>query len=418
MKIAVRGGHNYMSKGAVALIDEVVEDRKVYQSLMTNLVAAGHQVLDVTPSNCGVNEDLRYGVSKANSWGADLFISIHFDKCYTSYNGSLGTGTWIYGYGGNAETYARRIVNSVANGTGLVNRGVKTNAKLYELRNTNMPAVIVEVCFTEATRDVEIYNVKGAALIGKLIAEGICNKNISGGNYVPPTEPSQPAVSMEGIYTVSDDRTNAVIVGSGSVKVCNKYGQAVPNKYIDSLDRIFVDGVYPSRDIIEVIYPSGSKKCHAYINIDDYNRISFDYHMKYQNDGGDTYVWWDVNNVNVTEPDEILAPNYKASPMYRENGRLKVTFYRTNGFPSDGYVRYEGEQLERFYEEIKLQHGIVKVNSSLNVRETPNGKVIGSVYKDEKVQVLKEENGWCYIEYSTSKGKKKGYISSRYINKL
>ena len=208
---------------------------------------------------------------------------------------------------------------------------------------------------------------------------------------------------------MSDDRTNAVIVGSGSVKVCNKYGQAVPNKYIDSLDRIFVDGVYPSRDIIEVIYPSGSKKCHAYINIDDYNRVSFDYHMKYQNDGGD---------VNVTEPDEILAPNYKASPMYRENGRLKITFYRTNGFPSDGYVRYEGEQLERFYEEIKLQHGIVKVNSSLNVRETPNGKVIGSVYKDEKVKVLKEENGWCYIEYSASKGKKKGYVSSRYINKL
>ncbi|AZF89405.1 hypothetical protein CPD4_16 [Clostridium phage CPD4] len=413
MKIAVRGGHNAQATGAVAILNELNEDRKVYKSVISNLIAAGHEVLDVTPGNCSVNEDLRYGVSKANAWGADLFISIHFDKCYTHYEGALGTGTWILGYGGNAEVIARRIVNSVANGTGLVNRGVKTNSKLYELRNTNMSAVIVEVCFTEATRDVEIYNVKGPALVGKLIAEGICNKNINGGDYVPPTEPSLPAVSMDGIYNVTDTRTNAIIVGSGSVKVCNKYGQAVPGKYIDSLDRIFVDGVYPSRDIIEVIYPAGSNRCHAYINIDDYNRISFDYHMKYQNDSGDTYVWWDSKNVNVTEPDEILAPNYKASPMYRENGRLKITFYRTNGFPSDGYVRYEGEQSQKFYEDVK--QGIVKVNTSLNVRDDVSGNIIGSVFSNEKVTILGSKNGWYHIEYNTSHGKKQGYVSSKYV---
>lgn len=414
MKIAVRGGHNAQATGAVAILNELNEDRKVYKSVISNLIAAGHDVLDVTPGNCSVNEDLRYGVSKANSWGADLFISIHFDKCYTHYEGSLGTGTWILGYGGNAEVIARRIVNSVSNGTGLVNRGVKTNSKLYELRNTNMPAVIVEVCFTEATRDVEIYNVKGPALVGKLIAEGICNKNISGGDYVPPTEPSLPAVNMDGIYNVSDDRRNAIIVGSGPVKVCNKYGQAVPGKYIDSLDRIFVDGVYPSRDIIEVIYPAGSNSCHAYINIDDYNRISFDYHMQYQNDGGDTYVWWDSENVNVTEPDEILAPNYKASPMYRENGRLKVTFYRTNGFPSDGYVRYEGAQSRRFYSE-----GTVNVSSSLNVRSGAgtNYPKIGSVFSGEKVQILGNSGDWLHIEYNTSNGKKRGYVLGKYITR-
>ncbi len=44
----------------------------------------GHTVLDVTPGNMGVNEDLTYGVSRANNWGADLFISIHFNKTYSS----------------------------------------------------------------------------------------------------------------------------------------------------------------------------------------------------------------------------------------------------------------------------------------------------------------------------------------------
>lgn len=416
MKIAVRGGHNYMSPGASAILNEVNEDRKVYQAVIANLRMAGHEVLNVTPGNASVNEDLRYGVQKANAWGADLFISIHFDKCYNSYNGALGTGTWIYGYGGNAEAYARRIANRVANGTGLKNRGVKCNAKLYELRNTNMPAVIVEVCFCEATTDASIYNKKGANYIGRLIAEGICNKNLTDteANHVPSIEPSKPAVDMEGVYDSNETRTNATIVGSGKVSVCNKNGQVIPGKYIDSLDRIWVEAVYPSIDAIEVVYPAGDKKCHAYVNIDDYNRISFDHHMQYQNDGGATYIWWSADDVNVTEPDEILAPNYKASPMYRTNGRLKVTFYRTNGFPSDGYVRYEGQQSERFYCE-----GTINVNSSLNVRSGAGTgySVIGTVYSGEKVQILDQTGDWLYIQYNTSNGTKKGYVSGKYVDR-
>ncbi|PWX63747.1 N-acetylmuramoyl-L-alanine amidase, partial [Clostridium perfringens] len=203
MKIAVRGGHNFQAKGASALIDETIEDRKVKDSVILNLRKEGHEVLDVTPGNCDVNTDLRYGVNKAEEWGADLFISIHFDKAYDSYNGALGTGTWICGAGGQAEVYARRIVNSIANGTGLRNRGVKTNPKLYELRKTSMPAVIIEVCFCEATTDVSIYKATGANLIGELIAEGICNKDIQTDNIPSQT---QSSVSLDGFYESSETR--------------------------------------------------------------------------------------------------------------------------------------------------------------------------------------------------------------------
>lgn len=198
MKIAVRGGHNFQAKGASALIDETTEDRKVYKSVIENLKLAGHNVLDVTPGNCDVDTDLYLGVKKAEDWGADLFISIHFDKAYDTYAGALGTATWIYGTGGQAEVFAKRIVDSVANGTGLKNRGVRVNSKLYELRKTTMPAVIVEVCFCEATEDVRIYEEKGANLVGKLIAEGICNNSIE--NTVedtkPNVEPSKPSNSF------------------------------------------------------------------------------------------------------------------------------------------------------------------------------------------------------------------------------
>ena len=415
MKIAVRGGHNFLAKGASALIDETIEDRKVKDSVILNLRKEGHEVLDVTPGNCDVNTDLRYGVNKAEEWGADLFISIHFDKAYDSYNGALGTGTWICRAGGQAEVYARRIVNSIANGTGLRNRGVKTNPKLYELRKTSMPAVIIEVCFCEATTDVSIYKATGANLIGKLIAEGICNKDIKTDNIPSQT---QSSVSLDGFYESSETRTNATIVGLGDIEVLNDRCEVIKGRYISSLDRIYVLGIYPSSNFIEVIYPGRDKKYHAYIDIKHYSRIFFDFHMQYQNDDGDTYVWWSSKNVNKTEPNEILSPNKKASPMYRENGWLRITFYRENGVATDGFVRHEGEQAVKFYEEEKIKDGIVKVNTYLNVRDSINGNIIGKVFNGEEVSIIWTKDGWYYIEYNTNKGKKRGYVSSKYVEEV
>ncbi|MDU7111991.1 MAG: N-acetylmuramoyl-L-alanine amidase, partial [Clostridium perfringens] len=155
-----------------------IENRKVYKALIKYLNIAGHNVIDVTPGDCDVNTDLYLGVQKAKENNSELFLSIHFDKAYDRYEGPLGTGTWIYGRRGKAEIYAKRIVDNISKGTGLKNRGVKENSKLYELRKTPMPAVLVEVCFCEATEDVRIYREKGPDLIGKLIAEAINEKEI------------------------------------------------------------------------------------------------------------------------------------------------------------------------------------------------------------------------------------------------
>lgn len=176
MKIAVRGGHNFQAKGANGIIDETIEDRKVKDSTIKYLKKLGHSVLDVTPGNMSSNSDLAYGVNKANNWGADVFISIHFNKAYTTYNGLIGTEGWILGRGGSAEQISNRICLKIAS-TGLKNRGTKTKA-FYELRKTTMPAVIVEVCFVEATEDVKIYKKVGPDEIGRLIAEGIVNQEL------------------------------------------------------------------------------------------------------------------------------------------------------------------------------------------------------------------------------------------------
>ena len=175
MKICVRGRHCPKVTGASALIDELTEDRKVKDSVIKYLKQLNHEVLDVTPpdSTSTSSSDLAYGVNKANNFGADLFISIHFNKCYDSYNGALGSESCVY----SENEYGKRIVNALS-GLGFKNRGQKVRTGLYELSHTNMTSVIVETCFVEATEDVALYKKLGPDVIGKTIAEAIVNQKI------------------------------------------------------------------------------------------------------------------------------------------------------------------------------------------------------------------------------------------------
>lgn len=179
MKIAVRGGHCPKVTGASALLNELTEDRKVKDASIKYLKQLGHEVLDVTPpdSTSTSSADLAYGVNKANEWGADLFVSIHFNKAYASYNGALGTEVCVY----STHEAAQRVVDGLAS-LGFKNRGQKTRKELYELKNTSMTAMIVETCFVEATEDVALYNKLGSDAIGKAIAESITNKKIPTNN--------------------------------------------------------------------------------------------------------------------------------------------------------------------------------------------------------------------------------------------
>ena len=176
MKIAVRGGHCPKVPGASKFIDELTEDRKVKESVIKYLKQLGNEVLDVTPPDKTnlLQSDLIYGVDGANHYGADLFVSIHFNKAYNIYNGDLGSEVCVY----TPFDTAQRVVNGLAF-LGFKNRGQKVRTGLYELKHTNMKAMIIEVCFVEATGDVSLYKRLGYDLIGKTIAECIADKKLS-----------------------------------------------------------------------------------------------------------------------------------------------------------------------------------------------------------------------------------------------
>ena len=182
MKIAVRGGHCPRVPGASKFLDELTEDRKVKDSVIKYLKQLGHEVFDVTPpgtTNTSI-ADLSFGIIKANTYNVDLFVSIHFNKAYDVYNGFLGSEVCVY----SPFDTAQRVVNGLAS-LGFKNRGQKVRTGLYELKHTNMKAMIIEVCFVESIGDVGLYKKLGHELIGKTIAQAIVNKNINNSDVKP-----------------------------------------------------------------------------------------------------------------------------------------------------------------------------------------------------------------------------------------
>ena len=179
MKIAIRGGHVPNVTGCSKFINELTEDRKVKDSVIKYLRMLGYDVLDVTPPDNTqvINEDLRYGVTKSNNWGADLFVSIHFNKAYDYYNEALGSEVCVY----SNFDIAQRVVNALGD-LGFKNRGQKVRTNLFELKYSHSKAMIIEVCFVESIVDVALYKQLGPDKIGKTIAESIANKKIENFN--------------------------------------------------------------------------------------------------------------------------------------------------------------------------------------------------------------------------------------------
>lgn len=87
----------------------------------------------------------------ANNSGADIFISIH---CNSAANASAkGTETLVYSTGGKAELLAKCIQTQIVNSLSTVDRGIKERPDLCVLRETTMPAVLVETAFISNQED-------------------------------------------------------------------------------------------------------------------------------------------------------------------------------------------------------------------------------------------------------------------------
>lgn len=177
MRITVNGGHTPAAPGASRYLDEVTEDRKVKDVLINELKSRGHSVSDSTADDyMGVSEDLVTQCIRANASGAELGISIHF-------NAGGGTGVEVLYFTGDSagRAYAEKVSATLASTLGLPNRGAKPRSDLYWLNNTNMTAILVEVCFVDSQADTNAYKRVGYSAVASAIASAVVGGSSSGG---------------------------------------------------------------------------------------------------------------------------------------------------------------------------------------------------------------------------------------------
>ena len=108
---------------------------------------------------------------QANSWGADAFISLHTNASLNT--NASGSEALIYSYSSSvAYDLARDILERMTLLTGLRNRGVIERPGLYVLKETQMPAVIVEMGFITNPDDANLM-VNSPELFARGIYQGI-----------------------------------------------------------------------------------------------------------------------------------------------------------------------------------------------------------------------------------------------------
>ena len=188
MKLNIHAGHNPDGKiacGAVGLLKESTEARKVKSEVIKLLKQLGHTVYDCTVDNGTSSQDvLNRIIAKCNNHIVDLDVSIHFNAGAKDSSGNgqtAGTEAYIYSGNSKAKNSATAICKAIAE-LGFKNRGVKVNSNLYFLRKSKSPAVLIECCFVDDKDDTTLYNYQKMA---EAIVYGITGQRVQVFESVP-----------------------------------------------------------------------------------------------------------------------------------------------------------------------------------------------------------------------------------------
>ncbi len=182
MRINIHAGHNpdgMAACGAVGLISESTEARKVKDKAVSYLRKMGHTVYDCTCSDGENQRDvLEKIVGKCNAREVDIDVSVHFNAGGKGAADGETTGTEVLVASQDAASapYARKILEKIA-GIGFRGRGVKERPGLYYLKHAKSPALLVECCFVDDPDDVAAYD---AGRMAAAIAEGITGQPVQG----------------------------------------------------------------------------------------------------------------------------------------------------------------------------------------------------------------------------------------------
>lgn len=145
MRIGLNAGHTLKGpgSGAVGVLNESVETRRIVQVITPMFQAAGCEVVDCTVDQAeSQNAYLQEVVKMANRQDLDWFISIHLNNDAAK----KGKGVEAYTYLGRQYPDAVEVCEHIA-ALGFKNRGIKEGSGLYVIRKTKAKALLIEICF-------------------------------------------------------------------------------------------------------------------------------------------------------------------------------------------------------------------------------------------------------------------------------
>lgn len=146
-KIYINPGHSDQDPGAVGYETERKLNVKVSQFMAEHLTGNYTCAVRMNP---GTMDSLSAICADANVWGADLFVSVHF-------NAGKGDGYEALVYNQNRVALGR-IFEKYVLAAGQNSRGVKLRPDLSVLKNTHMPAVANEGAFVDNQKDIADWN--------------------------------------------------------------------------------------------------------------------------------------------------------------------------------------------------------------------------------------------------------------------
>ena len=143
-KIYINPGHSDKDPGAVGYETEHRLNVAVSNHMKDHLLANYECEIRMNPGTMG---NLYEICKDANDWGADLFVSNHFNA-----GGGDGYEALVYS---EARRAMGKIFEKHVLAIGQNSRGVKIRTGLVVLRDTKMPAVLNEGAFVDNKQDIQ-----------------------------------------------------------------------------------------------------------------------------------------------------------------------------------------------------------------------------------------------------------------------
>ena len=180
-KIAGDGGHGLKTAGKRTpplpgtgrVIHEWEFNHPTSKLLQAELIKSGHQFLHT--SDTSVDTALSVRARKANNWGADIYVSAHYNAENHLFDKFVDGVETLYRTGSvEGMKLAEYVQAEMVKATGLRDRGIKPRSDLGILNLTNMPAIIVECGFMDNVKDAtNMLSVGYQSTCAKAIATGI-----------------------------------------------------------------------------------------------------------------------------------------------------------------------------------------------------------------------------------------------------